>query len=137
MKRIFSLTALLLAFALLAAGCGGRTADFGYVDMPRLVAESAKVKELQSQMQLKAKELTELDEKEKTSLSQEEYQRNQQLRQGEMTALSRDIENQFEAILNQAMADVAKEKGLGAVLAKNSVLHGGVDVTDDVLKKIN
>lgn len=137
MKRTFLLTIFLMAFVFLVAGCGGRTADFGYVDMQRVVAESVKVKDLQSQIQIKAKELTELDEKEKTSLGQEEYQRNQQLRQGEMTALSRDIENQFEAILNQAMADVAKDRGLGAVLAKNSVLHGGIDVTDDVLKKIN
>ncbi|MDR2005939.1 MAG: OmpH family outer membrane protein [Acidaminococcales bacterium] len=135
MKRIFLLVIFLITFVI--AGCGGRSADFGYVDMQRVVAESAKVKELQSQIQLKAEELSELDEKEKTSLNAEEYQRNQQLRRGEMTALSKDIENQFENILNQAMSEVAKDKGLGAVLAKNSVLHGGIDVTDDVLKKIN
>jgi outer membrane protein len=137
MKRKFSLTVFLLAFVFLIAGCGGRTADFGYVDMQRVVAESAKVKGLQSEIQTKAKELAELDEKERASLGAEDYQRNQQLRQGEMAALSRDIENQFETIVGKAMSEVAQEKGLGAVLAKNSVLFGGADVTDDVLKKID
>ncbi|MDR3348332.1 MAG: OmpH family outer membrane protein [Acidaminococcales bacterium] len=137
MKKNFLLAAFLTAFVFIVAGCSGRNADFGYVDMQRVVAESAKVKELQEQIQLKAKEFDELAEKERASLSAEEYQRNQQLRRGEITALGKDIEGQFETILNKAMAEVAKDKGLGAVLAKNSVLHGGTDVTDDVLKKIN
>ena len=51
--------------------------------------------------------------------------------------LRQDLESQVEASMKQSMEEVAKEKNLGAILYKQGVAQGGVDVTDDVLKKMN
>ena len=34
------------------------------------------------------------------------------------------------------MAEIAKEKNLGAVLVKQGVAQGGVDITDEVIKRL-
>lgn len=124
---------LLTAFM---AGCGGRNAAFGYVDMQKVMQDSPKVKDLRTQMENKMKEMQAAEEKDKATLKGDELTKKQQANNAEMQAFGGKLEEEFQASLNKAMDEVAKEKKLGAVLAKGSVLHGGVDVTDDVIKRM-
>ena len=39
--------------------------------------------------------------------------------------------------INEAIKEVADTKGLSVIVGKNVVIYGGVDITDDVLKKIS
>lgn len=135
--RKITLFALVIAIsALFVAGCGGRTASFGYVDMQKVFQESQKVKDLQAQMEAKQKELLEKAQQEEGTVPQEEFDKKQQERNIEFMAFSQDIQKQFETTLRQVIDEVAKEKGLGAVLVKDNVLSGGTDITDDIIKKI-
>ncbi len=130
---------LFLAMALIAAllgGCGGKNAAFGYVDIQKVVQESAKVKELRTQVETKVKEMDEAAAKDKAALAGDELVKKQQATELAMKAFSNKIEEQFQTSLNTAIDEISKEKKLGAVLAKGSVLNGGVDITDEVIKRM-
>ncbi len=136
MKKKLSILFVLCAALLLMAGCG-RSSEFGYVDFQKIVTESSKVKELQTEIDNKIKEVQAADKADKDSLGEKEYLEKQKVRQSEMMVFQKEIDEKFKTMLNNAMNDVAKEKSLGAILVKDTVLQGGVDVTDAVLKKLN
>ena len=136
-KKLVLVMAIIMSFSLLAAGCSGKTATVGVVDMEKVMKESPKVKTLQEQLTTKGKAIQdELDNDQKT-LSKEDFDKKQQAKYGEFMQLRQDLESQVEASMKQSMEEVAKEKNLGAILFKQGVAQGGVDVTDDVLKKMN
>ena len=136
-KKLVLVMAIIMGFSLLAAGCSGKTATVGVVDMEKVMKESPKVKNLQEQLTTKGKAIQdELDNDQKT-LSKEDFDKKQQAKYGEFMQLRQDLESQVEASMKQSMEEVAKEKNLGAILFKQGVAQGGVDVTDDVLKKMN
>ena len=53
-----------------------------------------------------------------------------------MNVVRSEAQNKLKASLDTALNEVAKEKGLGAVLIKDAVPQGGVDVTQDVIAKM-
>ena len=53
-----------------------------------------------------------------------------------MNVIRSEAKNKLKASLDTALNEVAKEKGLGAVLIKDAVPQGGVDVTEDVIAKM-
>ena len=99
---------LLAATALLSFGCSGRNAEFGVVDMRAVESEAAVVKTVQEEVTTK----------------------------GKMNVVRSEAQNKLKASLDTALNEVAKEKGLGAVLIKDAVPQGGVDVTQDVIAKM-
>lgn len=129
--------AIIMGLSLLAAGCSGKTATVGVVDLEKVMKESPKIKTLQEQLTTKGKAIQdELDNDQKT-MSKEDFDKKQQAKYGEFMQLRTELEGQVEAAMKQSMDAVAKEKNLGAILYKQGVAQGGVDVTDDVLKKMN
>ena len=54
----------------------------------------------------------------------------------EVATKGKTLQNKLKASLDSALNAVAKEKGLGAVLIKDAVPQGGVDVTDSVIEKM-
>ena len=136
-KKFILILAIIMGFSLLAAGCSGKTATVGVVDMEKVMKESPKVQSLQEHLTTKGKAIqTELDNDQK-SMSKEDFDKKQQAKYGEFMQLRQELETQVETTMKQAMEDVAKEKKLGAILYKQGVAQGGVDVTDDVMKKMN
>ncbi len=135
MKKLVLVTMLVVS-VLTLAGCGGRNASFGYVDMQKIYTESAKVQQLEQELNKKIKEIEEASAKEKQTLSEVDYQKKQQAHQAEFLAIQKKAETDLKSSMDAAMQEVAKEKNLGAVLIKNTVLYGGTDVTDEVLKKL-
>ena len=47
-----------------------------------------------------------------------------------------EAQNKLKASLDTALNQVAKEKGLGAILIKDAVPQGGTDVTKEVIEKM-
>ncbi len=124
------------ALALLLGGCSTGASTVGVLDVNKVMSESAKVKQLQEQLNTKAKELSEQLEKDKASLSQDEFQKRQETAYGDFLKMKQELESQVDASIKQALEQVSTEKKLGVVIYKNSVAQGGVDITDDVLKKM-
>ena len=123
--------------AVLLSGCAAeKPSTIGIVDMQKVMAENPKIKQMQDQLNAKAKELTENLEKERATLKPEEFQQKEQVAYAEFMKMKQEFEAQIETQTKKVLEEVAKEKKLGAVIYKNGMAWGGVDVTEDVLKKL-
>ena len=133
-RRGLLLVALFLVAALLG-GCGSAE-KVGVVDVNKVMTESPKVQQFEEQLRTSAKELTDKLEQDKAGLSQEELQKRSMEISGEIGKQKQELSKQLNDSMDQALAAVAKEKGLTIILYKNGVAQGGTDVTDDVVKKM-
>ena len=123
--------------AVLLSGCAAeKPSTIGIVDMQKVMAENPKIKQMQDQLNTKAKELTENLEKERATLKPEEFQQKEQAAYAEFMKMKQEFEAQIENQTKKVLEEVAKEKKLGAVIYKNGMAWGGVDVTEEVLKKL-
>ena len=128
---------IVMVSTILLAGCGAeKPSTIGIVDMQKVMAENPKIKQMQDQLNTKAKELTANLEKEKATLKPEEFQQKEQIAYAEFMKLKQEFEAQIESQTKKVLEEVAKEKKLGAVIYKNGMAWGGIDVTEDVLKKL-
>ena len=134
MKKV--LACLMVACALLTFGCSGRNAAFGVVDMKKVETEAPAVKTIKEDLQKKAKELQEQMQKETEGKSREEAEKIVQDKRAQMQVASSEAQAKLKASLDTALTEVSKEKNLGAVLIKDAVPSGGVDVTEEVIKKM-
>ena len=130
---VFVVSAVMMTFLL--AGCSSNQA-VGILDVNKVMNEAPKVKQYQEQLNVKGKELSDTIEKDKASISAEEFQKRQEAAYGEFLKTKQDLEGQIDSSIKQALDQVVKEKKLNVVLYKNSVAQGGTDITDDVIKKM-
>lgn len=126
---------MIFTATVLLSGCGSNAA-VGVLDVNKVMTESPKIKQFQEQLNTKAKDLSDALEKDKASLSQDEFQKRQEAAYGDFLKTKQDLEGQIDASIKQALDQVAKDKKIGVVLYKNSVAQGGTDITDDVIKKM-
>ena len=124
---------LMVAVAMVSFGCSGRNAEFGVVDMKAVESKAEIVKTVKEEVATKGKALQEEMTKEMEGKSQEEQKKIVEDKTAEMQLVQSEAQNKLKASLDSALNAVAKEKGLGAVLIKDAVPQGGVDVTDSVL----
>ena len=123
--------------AVLLSGCAAeKPSTIGIVDMQKVMTENPKIKQMQDQLNTKAKELTDNLEKERATLKPEEFQQKEQAAYAEFMKMKQEFEAQIETQTKKVLEEVDKEQKLGAVIYKNGMAWGGVDVTEDVLKKL-
>ena len=127
---------LMLEVAMISFGCSGRNAEFGVVDMKAVESKAEIVKTVKEEVPTKGKALQEEITKEMEGKSQEEQKKIVEDKTAEMQLVQSEAQNKLKASLDSALNAVAKEKGLGAVLIKDAVPQGGVDVTDSVIEKM-
>jgi len=128
--------ALILTTGLLTGCAGEKPSTIGIVDMQKVMTENGKIKEMQEQLNKKAQEITANLEKEKTTLKPEEYQQKEQLAYAEFMKMKQEYESKIQQQIQKILEEIAKEKKLGAVIYKNGMAWGGIDITDEVLKKL-
>lgn len=134
--RKWVLLLMLIFTAALLGGCSASSGTVGVVDVNKVMTESPKVKQFQEQLNAKGKELSDQLEKEKATLSPADFQKRQETVYGDFMKTKQDMESQVDASIKQTLEQIAKEKKLGVVLYKNGVAQGGVDITDEVIKKL-
>ena len=127
---------LMVAVAMISFGCSGRNAEFGVVDMKAVESKAEIVKTVKEEVATKGKALQEEMPKEMEGKSQDEQKKIVEDKTAEMQLVQSEAQNKVKASLDSALNAVAKEKGLGAVLIKDAVPQGGVDVTDSVIEKM-
>ena len=136
MKRNKVALLLILVFVTaLLGGCSGAD-KVGVVDVSKVMTDSPKVKKFQDDFNVKGKETIEALEKEKATLSPEEFAKRQQAVYGEFMKVKQTMESEVQGVVKQAVEEISKEKKLGVVLYKEGVAQGGTDITDDVIKKL-
>ena len=114
----------MITAAMLSFGCG-RNAQFGVVDMNKV-----QTKDLQEKGKAMEAELNQ----ETAGKNQEEAQKILQEKSSKMQSLQAEAQAKVKGSFDTAAASVAKEKNLSAILVKEAVPQGGVDVTDDIIK---
>lgn len=129
------LVGMALMGTLLVAGCGSEP-QFGVLDRQRVMEESPKVQAIQQELQTKGEALQEQLRKDQRSMSAAQFAKKQQETMQEFMVIKKGLETQFEATIDTAASEVAAEKKLNLILYKQGVAQGGIDVTDDVIKKL-
>lgn len=134
MKKIVA--GLLIAASMHTFGCSGRNAEFGTVDMRKIESEAVFVKTTQSEVAKRMEELQVEMEKALEGKSTEEQQKVMSEYSAKAQLLQSEAQNKLKSSLDNALHQVAKEKGLGAILYKDAVPQGGTDVTQAVIDKM-
>ena len=126
--------AVLVTASICAAGCG--QVHIGTLDRARVQEEAPGIKAVVTEANTKLMEAqTEAQEKFKANpnMTQEEAQR-------KLAGLNQMYSIQLEQKLNVAVEDIVKEKKLDIVMDSSktypSVITGGVDITDEVIGKL-
>ena len=136
LKRLLLLVTVVI-MAVFIGGCSNE--KVGVVDGSKIY-DTPKIQEMQKDLQAKldekAKELSTQLEQEKANLSPEDYQKRYVALRTEFNTLQESYQKDILNAVNEAISAVAKEKSISTVLYKDAVVHGGIDITDDVVKKL-
>jgi outer membrane protein len=131
MKKILAIT--MIVMAMFAFGCG-RNAQFGVVDLQKVQTESEVFKNATKELQEKGKAMEEDLKKQTEGKSDEEAKKIYTEMSAKIRTFQAEEQNKVKTSFEAAAAEVAKQKNLSAILAKEAVPQGGIDVTDDIIK---
>ena len=139
-KKAILLTIACMA-TILTGGCG--KVNVGYVDGERVIKEAPQLKTIMDEgneklltAELEAEEALKNTE----GKSDEEIQKMGQDAQRKLMGINQQYATKLQQTLDTALADIAKERKLDAVVdnieEQKTVILGGIDVTDDVIQKL-
>ena len=132
MKKVWKrlgIVAAMLALTGMLAGCGGKD-NVGVVDMSRVQKEAPLVQ------QYKQKSIEKELQDAQQNMSAEDFQKKQQQAQQELNIFGASMQRQFMSDIQSKLGDIAKDKNVGIIVVKEAVPSGGIDVTDDLIAKL-
>lgn len=138
---------LLILTMLITSGVAFSAEDIAVVDLQQLVSSSAQVKQLKQEHNRKVSELDKIlinargeiaNEKDpaKVLLIEDKYMKEFNSKK---EALERDYNNKLNAIEKNIKTEITKKAqkdGYDYVFAKSVVLHGGKDITNEIINYI-
>ncbi len=141
-KKSRALLLIGVAAMLVMSGCG--KAKIGYIDGDRIMKEAPQIQSLVEEGNAKIQQAQEDAEKDlaekKGTMSEEDFQKAQADARRKVAGLNQSYSVQLKQKLDAALADIAKEKKLDAVVDNQAqqkvVIEGGIDVTDDAINKL-
>ena len=136
MKTLRYLVAIsMVIMAVVVSGCG-QNKNVGVIDVEKVVTESPKIKVMNEELMAKHKEIEEKLNTDKTTLSEADFNNAKQAADAEFTALRKDLSGKMETEIKKKKKKIAKEKNLSVIIKKNVTVQGGVDVTDEMIAKL-
>ena len=136
MKTLRYLLAIsMVIMAVVVSGCG-QNKNVGVIDVEKVVTESPKIKVMNEELMAKHKEIEEKLNTDKTTLSEADFNNAKQAADTEFTALRKDLSGKMETEIKTNLEKIAKEKNLSVIIKKNVTVQGGVDVTDEMISKL-
>ena len=131
----------LLAASLILTGCG--QAQIGSVDVDKVMAEAPRVKTLLAEAEGKIKEAEqkfEADYANKDNMSEEDLAKLQMDFQRKLEGINQAYAAQIRNRMDVVVEEISREKNIDVVINNSSeqrmIFHGNIDVTDDVIKKM-
>ena len=130
----------LFASSLILTGCG--QSQIGSVDVDRVMAEAPRVKTLMTEAEGKIKDAQEKFQKdyEGKELSEEDSVKLQMDFQRKIEGINQGYASQIKSRMDVVINEISQEKNIDVVLsnAKNdkTIFQGAIDITDDVIKKM-
>ena len=138
MKKVWKrlgIVAAMLALTGMLAGCGGKD-TVGVVDMSRVQKEAPLVQQYKQKTEDKQKSIEKELQDAQQSMSAEDFQKKQQQAQQELNIFGASMQRQFMSDIQSKLGDIAKDKNVGIIVVKEAVPSGGIDVTDDLIAKL-
>ena len=136
MKTLRYLLAIsMVIMAVVVSGCG-QNKNVGVIDVEKVVTESPKIKVMNEELMAKHKEIEEKLNADKTTLSEADFNNAKQAADTDFTALRKDLSGKMETEIKTNLEKIAKEKNLSVIIKKNVTVQGGVDVTDEMIAKL-
>lgn len=138
MKKVWKrlgIVAAMLALTGMLAGCGGKD-NVGVVDMSRVQKEAPLVQQYKQKTEDKQKSIEKELLDAQQSMSAEDFQKKQQQAQQELNIFGASMQRQFMSDIQSKLGDIAKDKNVGIIVVKEAVPSGGIDVTDDLIAKL-
>ena len=114
----------------------GSAGKVGVVDTQRVQKEAPLAKQYVEKHEQKVQEINKKLAEEKLSMSDEDFQKEQQKQKQELDIYSAGLQRQFKSDLDQKLAEIAKDKEVGIIVDKRAVPNGGIDMTDEVIAKL-
>ena len=131
----------LIAASLVFTGCG--QSQMGCVDKGKVMSESPRAKTATEDAKVEVdKVIAEFDKKYPNSaeLSEEDAAKAQMELQRDLQKINQKYAVQLESRFNVVVAEIATEKNIDVVIANDAdqkiLLQGGIDITDEVIKKM-
>ena len=138
MKKVWKrlgIVAAMLALTGMLAGCGGKD-NVGVVDMSRVQKEAPLVQQYKQKTEDKQKSIEKELQDTQQNMSAEDFQKKQQQAQQELNIFGASMQRQFMSDIQSKLGDIAKDKNVGIIVVKEAVPSGGIDVTDDLIAKL-
>ena len=138
MKKVWKrlgIVAAMLALTGMLAGCGGKD-NVGVVDMSRVQKEAPLVQQYKQKTEDKQKSIEKELQDAKQNMSAEDFQKKQQQAQQELNIFGASMQRQFMSDIQSKLGDIAKDKNVGIIVVKEAVPSGGIDVTNDLIAKL-
>ena len=138
MKKVWKrlgIVAAMLALTGMLAGCGGKD-NVGVVDMSRVQKEAPLVQQYKQKTEDKQKSIEKELQDAIQNMSAEDFQKKQQQAQQELNIFGASMQRQFMSDIQSKLGDIAKDKNVGIIVVKEAVPSGGIDVTDDLIAKL-
>ena len=138
MKKVWKrlgIVAAMLALTGMLAGCGGKD-NVGVVDMSRVQKEAPLVQQYKQKTEDKQKSIENELQDAQQNMSAEDFQKKQQQAQQELNIFGASMQRQFMSDIQSKLGDIAKDKNVGIIVVKEAVPSGGIDVTDDLIAKL-
>ena len=131
----------LLASTLLLSGCG--QGQIAAVDVDKVMADAPRVKTLMSEAETKIKEAQqkfEQDTAAKPDMTDEETAKLQMEFQRKLEGINQAYASQIRSRMDVVIEEISREKNIDVVINNSEsdklIFHGAIDVTDDVIKKM-
>lgn len=131
----YVLLMVMVVIATVITGCG-QNKNVGVIDVEKVVTDSPKIKQLNEELMAKHKVLEEKLNNDKASLSEADFNNAKQAADTEFSGLRKDLSGKMENEIKTNLEKIAKEKNLTVIIKKNVTLQGGIDVTDDMIAKL-
>ena len=126
-----------ISVASLISGCGNKE-KVAVVDVQKLQQESVQIQAIQKEITDKNIEIQKrIDADAQAGIADEEMQKKLQDAQQERMIFMQSKQNQVKSLVESQCAVVAKEKNIGIVMHQKVVPAGAVDITAEVLAKMN
>lgn len=133
--------ATLLAASLMLTGCG--QGQIGSVDVNKVMQEAPRVKTLMAEAETKIKDAQqkfEQDQAANPDMTDEEAAKIQMDFQRKLEGINQAYASQIQNRMNVVIEEISREKNIDVVIAnpadQKTLYHGGIDVTADVIKKM-
>ena len=132
--------AVILASSLILTGCG--QAQIGSVDIDKVMAEAPRVKTLMTEAEGKIKDTQEKFQQDygDKEMTEEEAAKAQMEFQRKLEGINQAYATQIRSRMDVVIEEISREKNIDVVISNSPddrlIFQGAVDVTDDVIKKM-